>query len=182
MKTVTLIQSVVLASAFAVNCSAQAAQSGQSQSGQTGSSQSGQTGSSTQEQALDIQIKMLRQDLRSQRKQVIAANMNLTDAEAEKFWPTYQRYVDELVKNNNMKYELIKQYLQADKLSDGEVESLSKRWIEVDESVSQLRLKYLPIFREVLSPKNTARFFQLDRRVQMMIDLQLASSIPLVQP
>src|SRR5215813_10116475 len=98
MKTVTLIQNVVFVSAFVVNCLAQAAQSGQSQSGQAGPS--------TQEQALDVQIKMLRQDLRSQRKQVIAANMSLTDTEAEKFWPTYQRYVDELVKNNNTKYEL----------------------------------------------------------------------------
>ena len=43
-------------------------------------------------------------------------------------------------------------------------------------------VKYLPIFRQILSAKSTARFFQLDRRVQMMIDLQLASAIPLVQP
>jgi hypothetical protein len=182
MKTVTLIQNVVLASVLVVNCLAQAAQSGQAQSGQTGSNQDGQTGSNTQEQQLDLQIKMLRQDLRSQRKQVIAANMNLSDTEAEKFWPTYQRYVDELVQNNNTKYELIKQYLQADKLSDAEAETLSKRWIQVDEAVVQLRLKYLPIFRQILSAKSTARFFQLDRRVQMMIDLQLASAIPLVQP
>jgi hypothetical protein len=181
MKTVTLIKSVVITGVFVVNCLAQAAQSGQAQSGQTGSNQDGQTGNA-QEQQLDLQIKMLRQDLRSQRKQVIAANMNLSDTEAEKFWPTYQRYVDELVQNNNTKYELIKQYLQADKLSDAEAETLSKRWIQVDEAVVQLRLKYLPIFRQILSAKSTARFFQLDRRVQMMIDLQLASAIPLVQP
>jgi Spy/CpxP family protein refolding chaperone len=174
MKTATVIKSLLLTSVFVVNCLAQAAQSGQAQSGQAASN--------PQEQALDLQIQMLRQDLRSQRKQVIAANMNLTDAEAEKFWPAYQQYVDELVKNNNTKYELIKQYLQADKLSDAEAETLSKRWIQVDESVVQLRLKYLPTFRQILSAKSTARFFQLDRRVQMMIDLQLASAIPLVQP
>jgi len=52
----------------------------------------------------------------------------------------------------------------------------------VDESVLQLRLKYIPIFRSALSAKATAQFFQLDRRVQMMIDLQLLGSIPLVQP
>ena len=52
----------------------------------------------------------------------------------------------------------------------------------MDESVIQLRLKYIPIFRKVLSAKSAAMFFQLDRRVQMMIDLQLLSSLPLVQP
>jgi hypothetical protein len=52
----------------------------------------------------------------------------------------------------------------------------------VDESVVQLRLKYIPIFRKALSAKGTAMFFQIDRRVQMMIDLQLASSLPLIEP
>jgi hypothetical protein len=48
--------------------------------------------------------------------------------------------------------------------------------------VAELRTKYIPIFRKILSPKKTALFYQLDRRVQLMIDLQLASSLPLVEP
>ncbi len=43
-------------------------------------------------------------------------------------------------------------------------------------------MKYIPTFRKVLSPKNTALFYQLDRRVQLIIDLQLASSLPLIEP
>jgi len=125
---------------------------------------------------------MLRSDLRSTRKQVIAANMKLSDTEAEKFWPIYDQYVKDLVDINNAKYALIKEYLQSSNLTDEQADSLSKRWIEVDASVVQLRLKYIPIFRKALTAKGTAMFFQLDRRVQMMIDLQLASAIPLVQP
>jgi len=45
-----------------------------------------------------------------------------------------------------------------------------------------LRLKYIPNFEKVVSAKKTALFFQLDRRLSLIIDLQLASSIPLVQP
>jgi hypothetical protein len=108
--------------------------------------------------------------------------MKLTDVEAEKFWPTYDQYINELVKINNAKYVLIKEYLQNTNMTDDQADSLSKRWVEVDASVVQLRLKYIPIFRKVLSAKGTAMFFQLDRRVQMMIDLQLAGAIPLVQP
>jgi hypothetical protein len=67
-------------------------------------------------------------------------------------------------------------------MTEGQADSLSKRWLEVDESVVQLRLKYIPIFRRALSAKGTALFFQIDRRVQMMIDLQLASSLPLIEP
>jgi hypothetical protein len=131
---------------------------------------------------LDEEIAMMRSDLRANRKKIIAANMKLTPEEAQWFWPTYEEYVNELVKINSAKYALIKEYLQNENLTDEQADGLSKRWVEVDESVAQLRLKYIPIFRKVLSARSTAMFFQLDRRVQMMIDLQLASSLPLVQP
>ena len=108
--------------------------------------------------------------------------MKLTEAEAEKFWPTYNQYVSELVKINDAKYALIKEYLQNTNMTDEQADSLSKRWLAVDESVLQLRLKYIPIFRKSLSAKATAQYFQLDRRVQMMIDLQLLGSIPLIEP
>jgi hypothetical protein len=125
---------------------------------------------------------MLRSDLGSNQKQLVAANMKLTDAEAEKFWPTYDQYVTELVRINDAKYALIKEYLQNTNLTEEQTDTLSKRWLAVDESVVQLRLKYIPIFRRALSAKANALFFQIDRRVQMMIDLQLASSLPLIEP
>jgi hypothetical protein len=132
--------------------------------------------------SIDQEIAMLRSDLRSNRKQVVAANMKLSDSEAEKFWPIYDQYVGELVQINNAKYSLIKEYLQNTNMTDEQADSLAKRWVQVDASVAQLRLKYIPIFRGALSAKGTAMFFQIDRRVQMMIDLQLASAIPLIQP
>lgn len=131
----------------------------------------------------DEDIEMMRKDIRSQRKQIIAANMKLTDVEAEKFWPIYDQYVSDLVAINGKKYALIKQYVQSGgALSDAESEKAVQQWVDVDESVALLRRKYIPSFRKVLSPKNTALFYQLDRRVQLLIDLQLASSLPLIQP
>jgi len=124
----------------------------------------------------------MRLDLRSNRKKVIAANMKLAPDEGRWFWPTFDEYVKELVQINNAKYDLIKEYLQNENMTDEQADSLSKRWLAVDESVLQLRLKYIPIFRRALSAKATAQFFQLDRRVQMMIDLQLLGSIPLIEP
>jgi Spy/CpxP family protein refolding chaperone len=133
--------------------------------------------------SIDQDISMLRKDIRSQRKQLIAANMNLTGDEAEKFWPIYDQYVGELVQINNTKYDLIKQFVQSSgSLTAEQADNSVKQWLGVDESVAQLRMKYVPIFRKVLSPQNTALFYQLDRRVQLMIDLQLASQLPLVEP
>jgi hypothetical protein len=131
----------------------------------------------------DEDIQMMRKDIRSQRKQIIAANMKLTDAEAEKFWPVYEQYISDLVKINGTKYALIKQYVQNHgALSDSEAETAVNQWVGVDQSVAELRKRYIPTFRKVLSTKNTALFYQLDRRVQLMIDLQLAASLPMVEP
>ena len=131
---------------------------------------------------LDEEIALMRSDLRSNRKKVIAANMKFAPDEERWFWLTYEQYVTELVNINTAKYVLIKEYLLNENMTDEQADSLAKRWIDVDASVVQLRLKYVPIFRKVLSAKTTAMFFQVDRRVQLMIDLQVASLIPLIQP
>jgi Spy/CpxP family protein refolding chaperone len=131
----------------------------------------------------DQDIDLLRKDIRSQKRQMVAANMKLTDKEAEQFWPIYDQYTAELVKTNDAKYAVIKEYAENyDTLTDDRAENLTKKSIEVDAAVAQLRLKYIPIFRKVLSGKKTALFFQLDRRLVGLIDLQLASQIPLVEP
>jgi hypothetical protein len=131
----------------------------------------------------DKDIQLLREDIRSQRKQLIAANMKLTDTEAEKFWPIYDQYISELVANNNKKYALIKQFVQTGGiLTDTEADASVQQWVNIDQSVAALRQKYIPIFRKVLSAKNEALFYQLDRRVQLMIDLQLMALIPMIEP
>lgn len=130
----------------------------------------------------DQDIQMLREDLRSQKKQIIAANMGLTDAEAVKFWPLYDQYTAENIKLNDARYNLIKQYVQNyNSMSDAQADSLVKDSNALDESFVQLRGKYMPQFREILPAKKTALFYQLDHRVALLMDLQLASMIPLVK-
>jgi hypothetical protein len=130
----------------------------------------------------DQDVQMLREDLRSQKKQIIAANMVLTDAEAVKFWPVYDQYTAETIKLNDTRYALIKEYAQSyDTMTDAQAASLTKRSNALDESFVQLRGKYIPIFSKAVPAKKTALFFQLDRRIALLTDLQLASMIPLVK-
>ncbi len=132
---------------------------------------------------LDQEIELMRKDIRSQKKQMVAANLTLSDKEAVAFWPVYDQYTAELVKVNDTKYAVIKAYAQGiDSMTDAQYNSAVKSWANMDLNVAQLRLKYMPLFQKVLTAKNTARFFQIDRRLQNVIDLQLASLIPLVQP
>jgi hypothetical protein len=129
----------------------------------------------------DQDIQLMRQDLRAQKKQIVAANMTLTPAEAEKFWPVYDQYTAETTELGNARYATIKEYADNyQNMTDPVANSLVKKMISSDQNAAQLRLKYVPIFEKVISPTKTALFFQIDRRVAMMIDLQLASQIPLV--
>jgi hypothetical protein len=117
------------------------------------------------------------------RKQIIAANMNLSDKEAEQFWPVFERYTQELVAKQDEKYALLKEYAQDYlTMTDAEAEKYIRGRASVDEAILQVRLKYVPIFQNVLSGKSTARFFQLDWRLGLIMDLQLASQTPMIEP
>jgi len=130
----------------------------------------------------DQDIQLLRQDLRSEKKQLVAANLILTDAEATKFWPVYDQYSAEMTKVGDQRYALIKEYAQNyGSLTDAQAKSLIDRSLALDESIAQLRIKYVPIISSVLPGIKTATFFQIDRRITSLIDLQLGSQIPLVQ-
>jgi hypothetical protein len=141
------------------------------------------TASQSSTGSIDQDIELLRKDIRSQKKQIIAANVQLTDAEAQAFWPVYDQYTADLVKANNDKYALIKEYAQGyTTMTDAQADDWTKRVLQLDANVAAVRLKYLPAFRKVLSPKKTALYEQVERKTQMLIDVQLALQIPLVQP
>jgi len=127
-------------------------------------------------------IQLLRQDVQSKKKQLIAVNLKLTATEATKFWPVYDQYSAEMTKIGDQRYVLIKEYAQNfGSLTDDQALGLINRSLALDEAVELLRMKYVPIINKVLAGRKTTTFFQLDRRITALIDLQLASQIPLVQ-
>lgn len=125
---------------------------------------------------------MLREDLRSDKKQLIAANLELTSEEATKFWPVYDQYAAELSKLGDQKVALIKEYASGfGTLTNDQALSLIKRSLALDDQIAQLRSKYVPIMNQVLPGIKTASFFQLDRYINSLIDVQIAGQIPLAQ-
>ena len=128
----------------------------------------------------DNDIALLRKDLRAMKMQVIGENMSLSDAEGQKFWPVYNHYVKDLSEVNNQKYALLKQYAEMwATMSDEDALIYVRHWLEADGEAQALRLKYVPVVSQVLPGRKAATFFQLDRRLNMIIDLQLFSQVPL---
>ena len=130
----------------------------------------------------DQQMALMHKEISSVKKQLIAENVTLTDTEATTFWPVYEKYSAELKKITDAKNTLIKEYAEGyGSLTDEQADSLVRRWLDSDIAALELHKKYLPIFRKVLPGKVTATFFQVEQRINAMIDLQLTSQLPLMQ-
>ena len=126
-------------------------------------------------------IALLRRDLRGDKKKLIALNLPLTETEATQFWPVYDQYAAEMAKRNDSFYTLIKDYVANQKtLTDDQAAAMLKRWAELQLEAAQIRQKYIPIVEKVISPRKAALFFQIDRRLYAMMDLQTSAQLPLL--
>ena len=127
-------------------------------------------------------FELLKKDLRSEKKQIIAANMTLTDEQAVRFWPLYDRYTADSSKIYDTKLAMLSEYMQnRDTMSGDQAEDYLRRRAAVEQDAMTLKLKYIPEFRKVLSGRQTALFYQIDWRLDLMINLQL-SQTPLIDP
>lgn len=126
-------------------------------------------------------IEMLREDLRSQRKQITAQSMNLTSEEAAKFWPIYDQYIQAAMKHNDHRWALIKDYAaNYTTMTDAKAQDYIKGSNIVDQQLLALRLRYVSAFEKVISPKKAALWYQVDRRIDLLINLQLSAQIPMI--
>jgi hypothetical protein len=125
---------------------------------------------------------LLRGDVGAIKKELIAAHLKLTDGESIRVWAVYEQYSAEMSKINGKKTAILKEYSQEyDTLTDDQADDLVRRWLETDVEQAELRQQVAGIFRKVLPGKKAATFLQLERRISMMMDVQITSGLPLAQ-
>lgn len=133
--------------------------------------------------ASEQDIQMLRENIRASRKKIVAANMNLTADESTKFWPIFDQYQLELNKVGNARWEMMKEYAASyPNVSAAQAQDFMQRSTAVDQQMIALRDKYVPIFEKVIPAKKAALWYQIDRQIDLVVNLQLASMLPLVDP
>jgi hypothetical protein len=131
---------------------------------------------------VDSDIQVLRSNIRAQKIKLVSDNMKLTDVEAKAFWPVYQDYETDLSKLNDKKATLIKEYADRyDHMTDAEAKSLTERNLAIEKQKLDLREAYFSRLSKVVSPKTAARFLQVDNRIDLLLNIQLASAIPMVE-
>lgn len=130
----------------------------------------------------DKDVALLRQNLQAEAKQLITKNMQLSDSEAAAFWPLYNEYVAEVRKVNDTRFALVKQYAKIYKTMTGEeADQLTRLLAEADQTIISLRMQYLPKFQQALPGTKAALFMQLDRRLDNLFNVQIASQLPAIK-
>jgi hypothetical protein len=131
----------------------------------------------------DKDVALLRKNLQAEAKQLITKNMQFTDSEAAAFWPLYDQYSAEVRKVNDTRFGMIKQYAKIYKtMTADQADSMTRLLAESDQTIISLRLQYLPQFEQVLPGTKAALFMQLDRRLDSLFNVQIASQLPAIKP
>jgi hypothetical protein len=131
----------------------------------------------------DDNMEILIQKIKADKKLLVTANMDLTDAEAKQFWPLYDAYQKELEKINQRLGSTIKEY--ADTLDKGPIPNetatkLMNEALSVQEAELALKREYAAKIGKVLSGAKTARFIQIENRIRAVLNAEISRQIPLV--
>jgi len=127
-------------------------------------------------------IEVLRQELRTDRQAVIAKNMKLTDAQATAFWPVYRAYQAEVSAVGDKFIKLLEGYgKKYDAMNDADAEKLIKEYIDLQQAKLKLQSDYVSKFKKVIPATAVARYYQIENKIDAIINLELAAGIPLVK-
>jgi hypothetical protein len=136
----------------------------------------------TRERNLRAYVELLRSDLRTQKVAVITELMQFTDADDAVFWPIYREYELDLSRLNDGRLRLIETYAKSyTKLTSTIANDLMVKALELEAQRTALKQKYYGKLKTVVSPVTAARAVQIENQIQLLIDLQIAASLPVAQ-
>ena len=130
---------------------------------------------------LEPAIEMLRQEVGKDRRDIVKANMLLTKSEATRFWPIYDEYRGEMKKIDDRRVKLITDYAaNRTSMSEDEAERELRELLNIEKDRISLKDDYIKKFiKAPLSQRTTARFFQIDNKLDAAVNTALAARIPL---
>ena len=137
------------------------------------------------QEAAQMNMEILKEKIKADKKLVVAANMNLNDAEAKNFWPLYDGYQKELEQINQRLITTVKGYADAfnagkGEISDDTAKKLMTEALAVEESEVKLRQSYAAKLGKVLPATKAARYLQIENKIRAIVKFELAAQIPLV--
>src|SRR5262245_35356995 len=137
---------------------------------------------SNEDMNLRAYMELLRTDIRKQKANFLGQVMNFDADQAAKFWPIYKEYDAELSRIGDSKLAMIKKYAQNyENMTDAVADELIREAIKIDQQRHDLKVKYYGRVKDALGGITAARFLQVENQLLMLIDLQIASSLPVIR-
>jgi hypothetical protein len=127
-------------------------------------------------------IKMLRAEVGQDRRDIVAAAMLLTPSEGQIFWPLYDQYRAERHQLGDRKVRLITDFIaNRDTMSEEQATKLTADALSIEKKKISIKEDYVAKMSKVLSARTVARFFQIDNKLDAVVDAALAGRVPLIQ-
>ena len=142
---------------------------------------SAQTATDSVKPLTDSDIQLLRSDVQADKNDIITHTMKFSDAESTAFWPLYRKFANAQQVIGDNRVQLIKDYAASyDHMTAMKATNLMQRWFRIEDQTLALRKTYWPKFVKALGAKRAAKFYQVDNRLSLMINVQLTDNIPLI--
>jgi hypothetical protein len=136
----------------------------------------------TREQNFRAYAKLLRSDLKTQRKEIVTELMQLDNEDAAEFWPIFEQYDRELTEVGDGRLELVVEYARNyQNLTNEQADALMSKAFELEAQRALLKKKYFDKMKIALSATQATRFFLIENQIQHIIDLQISSELPVTQ-
>jgi hypothetical protein len=130
-----------------------------------------------------VNLELLRDTIRANRKALISVSLTLTDEEAAKFWPLYDRYQKEISVVGDRMTVLVEDYITHFRdLSNEKASQLTGDYLAAEADRLQVRRTYLGEFAKILPGRTVARFYQIENKMDAVLRYDLAGAIPVVEP
>jgi hypothetical protein len=127
-------------------------------------------------------IQLLHADLSAKKEQIVRETMKLDDQQSAIFWPIYREYQAEQTKLASDKLAVVADYSQNfSNMTEDRADQLAQRAMQLDEKRMALREKYYATMKKALSSTVAVRFFQVEHQLQLIVDLQIAANLPIIE-
>jgi hypothetical protein len=136
---------------------------------------------SDEQKNVQAYIDLLRADVRQDKAELMGAVMLLSAQDAAKFWPLYSEYDIQLTKLNDQRIQTIKDYAKNyDLMTDAKADELVQKSIAYQKQRAELLAQTYDKVKQALGAVTAARFAMIEHQLLLIIDLQIASSLPVV--
>ena len=130
---------------------------------------------------IDDYIKILKSDIATESREIVAEVMQFTDVEAKLFWPIYDDYLENLEPISDRRIALIREIAESwPQIPDGRAKAMGKESLDIEAETIELRRATFDRITKALNATTASKWLQIDNRLRLLVQLQIAAELPII--